>query len=208
MSKAKDYRHKAKRMSLKIAEDTHEKLTKLAQASKIPAKEIIGFLVDLCAKHGFLKEGWEDRLKASLKDVDKASFRSLDNACKALAWTNKDGFVCCIKAPAQRTLGDGELEDQQAVCDACKRLADIMTRLQLYEEQAKTGTTVSLPQCKNGGQLLEDGESLYCPYEGQAIKPSRCKSWDPNAKSRTRCKYFWESKIKFMGLIRDVGDQR
>ncbi len=202
-----NYRHRAKRRTVHIAEDTHDKITKLAQASKIPAKEIVGFLVDLCVKHGFLTEGWEDRLRASLEDVQRASYRNLDNACKALAWTNKDGFVCCIKAPAQRKLGDGELEDQQAVCDACKRLADIMTRLQLYEEQAKAGTTVSLPQCRNGGQLLEDGKELYCPFQGSPVTPDKCKSWDPKSKTRNRCSFFWESKIKFMGLIKDLGDQ-
>ena len=180
-SKRKGQPHIEKRISLKIGEDSNDKLIGLAQSSKLTKRFIMEFFIDLGHKYGFLKDGWEGRLRDALNLVDenrsqeraRNKFAALDDACPALNHDeDKKDFVCVWarlnKPPIVKRLGK-DYDEAEIICVACGRTREILEGIAGYEDEIKTlraevgrGVVVRIPSCMEGGRISDDGKKLYC----------------------------------------------
>lgn len=143
-----------------LPEDVHAILLKYAQSKKLPMSVIASDFIEKGVKFDIYDPAWINKLQ---KFDDRVNmFASLDDECPALAFTNKDGFVCCRNAPNQKKLGDGESEDMSQVCRACIRVKGILEEIDLLREQVRKGTQLRIPQCNRGGILQPDGDRFWC----------------------------------------------
>lgn len=181
---------------VRISEDHKEKIIKIAQSSKIGQKEIAEYLIDLCLKFDLLKPGFENRLKSIDEQIKTEAYKKLDDPCPALAHTYK-GFVCVIKPPAQKQLGDGSLGDMDEVCSACQRVKGIKTELDLLRTRVRNGATVSIPQCKRGG-MLKEGNKMWCPITTTTKSIDMCKL--------KPCEHYTTTLIHLEGDLKKISD--
>ena len=154
------------RNSVLLSPDIHDLLRKKHEETGVFMKDLASIYVEAGCLWSLETEDWTAKIEAAREGkqtrVDKNRFRILDSDCPALAWTEKDGFVCCRNAPTQKKLGDGLETDMSSVCSACERIKGVIEERDKLREQVKHGTIVDLPSCIHGGKVSEDGKSIYC----------------------------------------------
>lgn len=154
------------RKTVVLKPDIHALLWKKHEETGQSMKELAARYVEAGCLWDLETDDWTAKIEAAKEGkqirVDENRFQILDSDCPALAWTKKDGFVCCRNAPTQKKLGDGLESDMSSVCSACERIKGVIEERDKLREQVKHGMIVDLPSCIHGGKVTEDGKKIYC----------------------------------------------
>lgn len=187
--KPKGGTHTTKRGEVKFSVKHNNLLITQAERHGLTKKKIIEILIMENEEHGIVEEGWERKVnkKKGEADISPHISRLKPDDCPALADTWKDGFVCCLKAPSQKKLGDGNSGDKKQVCGACIRIKGIIEERDLLREQVKAGIVVDIPSCIHGGQVSDDGKKLYCKNSNMEARYRSVKNWCKVLKKGANC---------------------
>lgn len=193
-----------------LDEKTHEKLTALAQSSKLKNTFIVKHLVGLAVEYGLLKPGWIKRFNEGLEKADRDIDREdiPDDACPALQRIND--IIWCIwaqkNAPPKTKKLSPELREALKACVGCARTREILDGIASYEEtirnlkaEAKRGIVVQVPRCVHDppGVLESDGLSFWCRMSGQKRTVKKCKT----LRNGQPCRYLEWMKVPVKGEL-------
>ena len=169
----------ARKKTTNIEDDAHALLLAKSEATGKSRIELASQYISLGVLYNLQDEGWEERIKKSLEDLETEKEReniysSLDKSCSALAfgkdaeekkiwrcvWFREDG------PPIIRKLGGTE-SLMNAACLACDKTGEIITGLRDRDAriielekglEAKSSERFKIPKCNSGAVLNHDRE--------------------------------------------------
>ena len=169
-------RKKQHTVNLKEADKTL--LVRRSQSNKRDQGELIGYWAQLDEDYDLDRLEFLDRLD----DLDDKRARAVPiGSCPAVRILN-DTYVCLWgqenAPPKIRKLT--KIRDQiEAACEGCTLTKDIANKIRSQEAEIRTlraavdvGIVGKIPQCKNGGRLL-DNNKMWCPNSG-TVKVKHC----------------------------------
>ena len=191
----------ARKKTTNIEDDAHALLLAKSEATGKSRIELASQYISLGVLYNLQDEGWEERIKKSLEEIEKPARekRIKSEDCPALADTDKDGFVCCRNAPSQKKLGDGKSGDMKEVCGACVRIKGIIEERDLLREQVKAGIVVDIPSCMHGGRLSDDGKKLYCKNSKMIAQFRSVHKWCKTLKKGANCDGLRWTRVEAQG---------
>ena len=192
---------RSRKKTTNLEDEAHALLSAKSEATGISLQELASQYISLGVLYNLQDEGWEDRIKKSLEEIEKPARvkRIKSEDCLALAETEKDGFVCCRNAPSQKKLGDGKSGDMKEVCGACVRVKGIIEERDLLREQVKAGIVVDIPSCIHGGQVSDDGKKLYCKNPNMPAQYRSVNNWCKVMKKGANCDGLRWTRVEAQG---------
>ena len=165
--------------SVRLSEETIEKLRKMAKHSPQDQKEIVATLVDMNEIHDLLRPDWKKRLDASLRrgmwQLELEKHQASQERCDSLRGADEK-WKCIVgrkkKTPMIRILAENR-SDALNLCEGCEITKARNAELEEYARQIKTlqqeiqtknDVTFKVPICHKGATLNEDAtEFRGCP---------------------------------------------